>query len=78
MQEILSNTAFNFHQIEGFKHAKYLLEKVYGNPYKILTSCQKEVKNWQPIKFGDVIAFRRFHNSLLRCKNVAKNKDGTH
>ena len=51
MQEILSNTAFNFHQIEGFKHAKYLLEKVYGNPYKILTSYQKEVKNWQPIKF---------------------------
>ena len=31
---------------EGFKHAKYLLEKVYGNPHKILASYRKEVKNW--------------------------------
>ena len=59
---------------EGFKHAKYLLEKVYGNPHKILASYRKEVKNWQPIKFGDGIAFRRFHNFLLRCKSVATNQ----
>ena len=30
---------------EGFKHAKYLLEKVYGNPHKTLASYRKEVKN---------------------------------
>ena len=59
---------------EGFKHAKYLLEKLYGNPHKILASYQKEVKNWQPIKFGDAIAFGRFHNFLLRCKSVATNQ----
>ena len=59
---------------EGFKHAKYLLEKVYGNPHKILASYRKEVKNWQPIKFGDGIAFRWFHNFLLRCKSVATNQ----
>ena len=59
---------------EGFKHAKYLLEKVYGNPHKILASHRKEVKNWQPIKFGDAIAFRRFHNLPLRCKSVATNQ----
>ena len=35
---------------------------------------QKEVKNWQPIKFGDAIAFRQFHNFLLRCKSVATNQ----
>ena len=59
---------------EGFKHAKYLLEKVYGNPHKILASHRKEVKNWHPIKFRDAIAFRRFHNLLLRCKSVAANQ----
>ena len=59
---------------EGFKHAKYLLEKVYGNPYKIIASYRKEVKNWQPIKFGDAIGFTRFHNFLLRCKSVATNQ----
>ena len=32
------------------------------------------MKNWQPIKFGDEIVFRRFHNFLLRCKSVATNQ----
>ena len=59
---------------EGFKHVKYLLEKVYGNPHKILASYRKEVKNWQPIKFGDVIAFRWLHYFLLRCRSVATNQ----
>ena len=59
---------------EGFKHAKYLLEKVYGHAHKILASYRKEVKNWQPIKFGDEIVFRRFHNFLLRCESVATNQ----
>ena len=59
---------------ERFKHAKYLLEKVYGNPHKILASYRKEVKNWQPVNFGHAIAFRQFHNFLLRCKSVATNQ----
>ena len=59
---------------EGYRHAKYLLDKVYGDPHKILASYRKEVKNWQPIKFGDSTAFRRFHNFLLRCKSVATNQ----
>ena len=32
------------------------------------------MKNRQPIKFGDAIAFRQFHNFLLRCKSVATNQ----
>ena len=60
---------------EEFKHTKFLLEKVYGNPHKILASYQKEVKNWQPIKLGEAIEFRRFHSFLLlRCKSVATNQ----
>ena len=59
---------------EGFKHAKYLLQKLYGNPQKLLPPYRKEVRNWQPIKFGDAIAFRRFNNFLLRCKSVATNQ----
>ena len=38
---------------EGFTHAKYLLEKMYGNPHRILASCRKEVKDWPQIKFED-------------------------
>ena len=29
---------------EGFKHAKYLLEKVYGNPHKIVATYRREIK----------------------------------
>ena len=28
---------------EGFKNAKYLLERVYGNPHKILVSYRREI-----------------------------------
>ena len=38
---------------EGFKYAKYLLEKVYGNPHKIPASYRKEIKQWPQIKIGD-------------------------
>ena len=30
---------------EGFTQAKYLLEKMYGNPHRILVSYRKEVKD---------------------------------
>ena len=59
--------------MNGYKHAKYLLDKVYGDPHKILASYRKEVKNWQPIKFGGSTIWR-FHNFLLRCKSVATNQ----
>ena len=29
---------------EDFKYAKYLLEKTYGNPHRILASYRKEIK----------------------------------
>ena len=32
------------------------------------------MKNWQPIKYGDGIAFRQFHNFMLRCKSLATNQ----
>ena len=55
---------------EGFKNAKYLLEKVYGNPHEIPVSYRREIKQWPQIKFGDVKGFRKFHNFLLKCRSV--------
>ena len=55
---------------EGFKNAKYLLEKIYGNPHKILVSYRREIKQWPQIKFGDAKGFRKFHNFLLNCRSV--------
>ena len=40
----LTNHCIQLSSNEGFNYAKYLLEKVYGNPHKILASYRKEIK----------------------------------
>ena len=57
--------------IEGFKNAKYLSEKVYGNPHKSLVSYRREIKQWPQIKFGDAKNYRKFDNFLLKCRSVS-------
>ena len=59
---------------EGFKYAKYLLGKVYGNLHKILATYRKEIKQWPQIKFGDARAFLKFHTFLLKCRNMSFNQ----
>ena len=62
----LINHCIQLPSIEGFKYAKYLLEKVYGIPQKILASYRKEIKQWPQIRFGDTRAFQKFHTFLLK------------
>ena len=59
---------------KGYKYAKSLLEKTYGNPHKILSSYRKEVKDWPQVKFGDAKAFRKSFNFLLKCESVSDNQ----
>ena len=59
---------------EGFKYAKYLLEKVYGNPHKIIATYKKEIKQWPQIKFGDARAFQKFHTFLLKYRSMSFNQ----
>ena len=47
---------------------------MYGNPYRILASYRKEVKDWPQIKFGNSRRFRKFHSFLLKCGSVAANQ----
>ena len=54
--------------------AKYLPEKVYGHPYKILASYRKEIKLWPQIIFGDVRTFQKFHTFLLKCRSMSFNQ----
>ena len=49
----LMNHCIQLPSNEGFKYAKNLLEKVYGNPDKILASYRREIKQCPQIKFGD-------------------------
>ena len=59
---------------ESFKYAKYLLEKLYGNPHKILATYRKEIKQWPQIKFEDARAFQKFHTFLLNCRSMSFNQ----
>ena len=59
----------------GYQHARALLERTYGNPHKILSSYQKEIKAWSPSKFGDAKSFRKFYNLLLKCESVSESQD---
>ena len=58
----------------GYQTAVTLLEKNYGNPHKILSSYQKEVREWPQIKFGDAKAFRKFYNLLLKCESISDSQ----
>ena len=59
---------------KGYKYAKSLLEKTYGNPHKILSSYRNEVKDWAQVKFGDAKAFPKFFNFLLKCESISNNQ----
>ena len=45
-----------------------LLEKQYGDPHKLLASYRSEIKQMSKIKSGDVLAFRRLFNFLIKCQ----------
>ena len=59
---------------KGYKYAKLLLEKTYGNPHKILFSYRKVVKDWPQVKFGDAKAFWKLFNFLLRSGSISDNQ----
>ena len=63
----LINHCIQFPSNEGFKYAKYLLEKVYGNSHKITASYRKEIKQWPQFKFEDASAFQKFYTFLVKC-----------
>ena len=58
---------------EGFTQSKFLQEKIYGNPHRVLAFKKREVKDWTQIKFGESRIFRKFQNFWLKCRSVAAN-----
>ena len=53
---------------DGFIRAKKLLEKQYGDRYKILAQYRKELKSWPKLKSHDSKGFRQFYSFLLKYK----------
>ena len=55
---------------QGFKYAKELLTKRYGDPYRVYSEYMKELKDWPKIKPNDAQAFRKFHSFLIKFKST--------
>ena len=45
---------------ERFRNAKALLERKYGNPYKIMTMYKKEINAQPQVKNGDADSFQKY------------------
>ena len=49
----------------GYENAMKLLERQYGNTFKLLARYRNEIKQMTKIKPGDAAAFRRLFNFLV-------------
>ena len=54
----------------AFKTAKRLMHEIYGDPHKMTTTYQNQIKKWLHIKGGDSDAYRKFQNFLIKCENI--------
>ena len=57
-----------------YSYAKELLEKRYGDPYRILAAYRKELSAWKQIKYGDSSAYRKFYSFLIKCNSLVEGK----
>ena len=56
---------------QGYRNAMELVRRQYGNHHRLLTVCRMEIKQRSPIKPGDISAFTKLFNFLikLQCLN---------
>ena len=57
---------------EGYTEARRLLEKEYGDPYKISVAYTNQLSKWPPVKYDDAAALKRLSLFLVKCKNAMK------
>ena len=58
---------------QGFRNPKALLEKEYGNPYKIVTMSRKEIQAWPQFENGDADNLQKFCNFLVKCESITQS-----
>ena len=58
---------------QGFRNAKALLERKYGDPYNIMTMYRKEIKAWPQVKNDNADSFQKFCNFLVKCEGITQS-----
>ena len=55
---------------EGYVKVRKLLEKEYGDSYKVSTACMQKLNSWPSIKYDDGPALKRFSFFLTKSSNA--------
>ena len=58
---------------EGYIEARKLLNKEYGDPYKISMAYVQKILNWTPIKFDEGKVLKSLSIFLIKCKIAMKS-----
>lgn len=58
---------------EGYVEARRLLQKEYGDPYKISTSYLNKILQWSPVRFDDNQGLKRLLIFLTKCTIAMKS-----
>ena len=58
--------------VNCYDKALDLLNREYGNKYKISCAYMEELRIWPQVKQNDANAFKRFYRFLLRCLTIQK------
>ena len=58
---------------QGYRNAMELLRRQYGNPHMLLAAYRMEIKHMSPIKPGDISAFRKLFNFLIKCQSLSRS-----
>ena len=57
----------------GYKKAKELLEKRFGDPHRVLSAYRKELRLWKSIKPADAVALRKLYTFLVKTSDIIIN-----
>ena len=58
---------------ECYNKALELLEKEYGNKFKLSCAFMEQLRTWPLLKQNDASAFKRFYRFLLKCQTLQKS-----
>ena len=60
---------------QGYRNAMELLRRQYGNPHRLVAVYRTEIKQMSPIKPGDISAFKKLFNFLIKCQSLSRSSD---
>ena len=71
-KELISGCLYS-NPIEGYYEAKGLLDREYGDPYKVSTAYINKVLGWSTLKYDDATGLKQLSFFLKKCNQAMKS-----